>query len=218
LIGVIVLLLVAVLRRAGAPLQYKPAPRRRAEPATREHHRVAIELVFKERAPLAERSRPKIAPPDLEDVELNEDPAGAEDPSCNRDRDGLSELLGKRCEESHAVLQLRQVSSGDVKARWLARCCVDDRARVASHCGGVHLREKLRQRRRTMNRDTLKGQWTQLKGKVRQQWGKLTDDEIDQMQGNAEMLIGKIQERYGRSREEAEREFDRWYSEHGKAA
>ena len=54
-----------------------------------------------------------------------------------------------------------------------------------------------------MNRDTLKGQWTQLKGKVRQQWGKLTDDEIDQMQGNAEMLIGKIQERYGRSREEA---------------
>jgi uncharacterized protein YjbJ (UPF0337 family) len=67
-------------------------------------------------------------------------------------------------------------------------------------------------------RTTLKAQWTQLKGKVRQQWGNLTDDEIDQMQGNAEMLIGKIQERYGRSRAEAEREFDRWYSEHGKAA
>jgi uncharacterized protein YjbJ (UPF0337 family) len=70
----------------------------------------------------------------------------------------------------------------------------------------------------TMNRDTLKGQWTQLKGKVRQQWGNLTDDEIDQMQGNAEVLIGKIQERYGRSREEAEREFDAWYREHGQAA
>jgi uncharacterized protein YjbJ (UPF0337 family) len=69
-----------------------------------------------------------------------------------------------------------------------------------------------------MNRDTLKGQWMQVKGKVREQWGKLTDDEIDQMQGNAEMLIGKIQEHYGRSREEAEREFDSWYSKHGRAA
>ena len=66
-----------------------------------------------------------------------------------------------------------------------------------------------------MNRDTLKGQWMQLKGKVREQWGKLTDDDLDQAQGNAEMLIGKIQERYGRNREEAEREFDRWYGQHG---
>ena len=69
-----------------------------------------------------------------------------------------------------------------------------------------------------MNRDTLKGQWMQLKGKVRQQWGQLTDDDIDQMQGNAEMLVGRIQERYGRSREEAEREVDRWLDEQGRAA
>lgn len=61
-----------------------------------------------------------------------------------------------------------------------------------------------------MNRDILKGQWMQLKGKIRAQWGKLTDDDIDQLQGNAESLVGKIQERYGRSREEAERELDRW--------
>jgi uncharacterized protein YjbJ (UPF0337 family) len=66
-----------------------------------------------------------------------------------------------------------------------------------------------------MNRDTLKGQWMQLKGKVRQQWGKLTDDEIDQMQGNAEMLIGKLQERYGYQRERAEQEIDRWLAEQG---
>jgi uncharacterized protein YjbJ (UPF0337 family) len=66
-----------------------------------------------------------------------------------------------------------------------------------------------------MNRDTLKGQWTQLKGKVREQWGELTDDDLDKAQGNAEVLIGKIQERYGRNREEAEREFDRWYGQHG---
>jgi uncharacterized protein YjbJ (UPF0337 family) len=61
-----------------------------------------------------------------------------------------------------------------------------------------------------MNRDTLKGQWMQLKGKAREQWGKLTDDELDQIQGNTEMLIGKLQERYGRSREQAEQELDRW--------
>jgi uncharacterized protein YjbJ (UPF0337 family) len=61
-----------------------------------------------------------------------------------------------------------------------------------------------------MNRDTLKGQWMQLKGKIRQQWGKLTDDEIDQLQGNAEQLIGRVQERYGYSRQQAEQEVDRW--------
>jgi uncharacterized protein YjbJ (UPF0337 family) len=61
-----------------------------------------------------------------------------------------------------------------------------------------------------MNRDTLKGQWTQLKGQVRKQWGKLTDDEVDQIQGNLEILMGRLQERYGYSREEAEREIERW--------
>lgn len=66
-----------------------------------------------------------------------------------------------------------------------------------------------------MNRDTLKGQWMQIKGTIREQWGKLTDDEIDQMQGNAEQLIGKVQERYGRTREQAEEEVNRWLSEHG---
>jgi len=66
-----------------------------------------------------------------------------------------------------------------------------------------------------MNRDTLKGQWMQLKGKIRQQWGKLTDDEIDQMQGNTEMLIGKLQERYGYEREKAAQEVDRWLDDQG---
>jgi uncharacterized protein YjbJ (UPF0337 family) len=66
-----------------------------------------------------------------------------------------------------------------------------------------------------MNRDTLKGQWMQVKGKVREQWGKLTDDEIDQMQGNAEQLIGKVQERYGRTREQAEQEVNSWLSQYG---
>lgn len=57
-----------------------------------------------------------------------------------------------------------------------------------------------------MNKDTLHGNFTQLKGKIKQQWGKLTDDEIDQMEGHAEILAGKLEERYGLARDEAERQ------------
>lgn len=60
-----------------------------------------------------------------------------------------------------------------------------------------------------MNRNVLKGQWMQLKGKIREQWGRLTDDDLDRIQGNAEMLIGRLQEYYGRSREEVEEELVR---------
>jgi uncharacterized protein YjbJ (UPF0337 family) len=59
-----------------------------------------------------------------------------------------------------------------------------------------------------MNADVMKGKWTQLKGEVRRQWGRLTDDDVDQIQGNAEKMVGKLQERYGWAREEAERELD----------
>ena len=61
-----------------------------------------------------------------------------------------------------------------------------------------------------MNRDTLNGQWTQLKGSVREKWGKLTNDDIDQIHGKAEQLVGKIQERYGIARDEAQRQVDSW--------
>ncbi len=64
-----------------------------------------------------------------------------------------------------------------------------------------------------MNRDTLKGQWTQLKGQVRKQWGKLTEDEVDQIQGDSEILMGKLQQRYGYTREQAQREIERWEGE-----
>jgi uncharacterized protein YjbJ (UPF0337 family) len=57
-----------------------------------------------------------------------------------------------------------------------------------------------------MNWDTVKGNWKQAKGKVKEQWGKLTDDEIDELEGKSEILAGKLQERYGLNREEAERE------------
>ena len=64
-----------------------------------------------------------------------------------------------------------------------------------------------------MNRDTLKGQWTQLKGQVREQWGKLTDDDLDQVRGQSEQLVGKIQERYGIARDEAQRQVEAWAPE-----
>ena len=61
-----------------------------------------------------------------------------------------------------------------------------------------------------MNEDTLRGQWNQLKGSVREQWGKLTDDDLDRIQGQSEQLVGRIQERYGIARDEAQREVDSW--------
>jgi uncharacterized protein YjbJ (UPF0337 family) len=61
-----------------------------------------------------------------------------------------------------------------------------------------------------MNEDTLKGQWTQLKGRILEKWGQLTDDDLDQIQGRAEQLVGRIQERYGVARDEAKREVDAW--------
>jgi uncharacterized protein YjbJ (UPF0337 family) len=61
-----------------------------------------------------------------------------------------------------------------------------------------------------MNADTLKGQWKQLEGKIREQWGKLTNDDVAAIGGRSEQLIGKIQERYGVAREEAQRQVDAW--------
>ena len=59
-----------------------------------------------------------------------------------------------------------------------------------------------------MNWDQIEGNWKQFKGKARQKWGMLTNDELDVIQGRKDQLIGKIQERYGLAREEAEKEVD----------
>ncbi|HXD73738.1 MAG TPA: CsbD family protein [Vicinamibacterales bacterium] len=58
-----------------------------------------------------------------------------------------------------------------------------------------------------MNGDTLKGQWHQIKGEIKNQWGKLTDSDVDQIEGNGEKLVGKLQERYGFAKDRAEQEF-----------
>jgi uncharacterized protein YjbJ (UPF0337 family) len=59
-----------------------------------------------------------------------------------------------------------------------------------------------------MNSDTFKGQWHQVKGELKTQWGKLTDDDINQIEGQSEKLIGKLQERYGFAKDRAQQEFD----------
>jgi uncharacterized protein YjbJ (UPF0337 family) len=57
-----------------------------------------------------------------------------------------------------------------------------------------------------MNEDKLKGQWKQVAGKVKEKWGKLTDDDLKVAEGNSEYLAGKIQERYGIARDEARKQ------------
>jgi uncharacterized protein YjbJ (UPF0337 family) len=56
-----------------------------------------------------------------------------------------------------------------------------------------------------INWNQIEGDWKQFKGKVKQKWGQLTDDELDEIAGNKDILVGKIQERYGIGKEEAER-------------
>jgi Uncharacterized protein conserved in bacteria len=64
-----------------------------------------------------------------------------------------------------------------------------------------------------MNSDILKGKWLQVRGEVKRQWGKLTDDDITQIDGDTEKLVGKLQERYGYNRQQALQEFDRFNKE-----
>ena len=61
-----------------------------------------------------------------------------------------------------------------------------------------------------MNWEQVEGKWKQVKGSVREQWGKLTDDDIDRIAGRKDQLVGKIQERYGIAKEEAEKQADAW--------
>ena len=61
-----------------------------------------------------------------------------------------------------------------------------------------------------MNWDQVKGQWKQFKGNAQTQWGELTDDEVDQIEGDRTKLEGLIQERYGKTKEDAQREVDSW--------
>jgi uncharacterized protein YjbJ (UPF0337 family) len=62
-----------------------------------------------------------------------------------------------------------------------------------------------------MNWDTIEGNWKQFRGNVQQKWGELTDDDLDKIQGKRTELVGRVQERYGKSRAEAEEEVREWF-------
>jgi uncharacterized protein YjbJ (UPF0337 family) len=64
-----------------------------------------------------------------------------------------------------------------------------------------------------MNEDILKGKWNQLKGDVKMRWGDLTDDEVDMIEGRRDKLVGKLQEKYGYTKDRAEREVDTFIDE-----
>jgi uncharacterized protein YjbJ (UPF0337 family) len=68
----------------------------------------------------------------------------------------------------------------------------------------------IQQRRKAMNWDRIKGNWQQLQGKARQQWGQLTDDDLEVAAGSRDEMIGRVQARYGIARDEAERQVLRW--------
>lgn len=59
-----------------------------------------------------------------------------------------------------------------------------------------------------MNKDIFKGNWKQFKGKAKKKWGKLTDDDLEVVEGDADILAGKLQERYGMTKEEAIEEIE----------
>jgi uncharacterized protein YjbJ (UPF0337 family) len=64
-----------------------------------------------------------------------------------------------------------------------------------------------------MNWDQLAGEWKQARGKIKSKWAKLTDDDVKSLSARKDVLIGKLQERYGIAKDEAERQVDRWLGE-----
>ena len=64
-----------------------------------------------------------------------------------------------------------------------------------------------------MNAEQLKAKWKQLTGEAKRHWGKLTDDDVTMVEGDRDKLVGKIQERYGKSKDEAEKEVNEWIEE-----
>ena len=61
-----------------------------------------------------------------------------------------------------------------------------------------------------MNWDRIEGNWMNFKGRVKEKWGELTDDDLDRAAGKRDQLAGRIQERYGIARDEADRQLDEW--------
>lgn len=65
-----------------------------------------------------------------------------------------------------------------------------------------------------MNWDVIKGKWDQIKGSVREEWGELTDDELTQIAGDRDQMSGKLQERYGWAKQDADDKMDSFFRRH----
>lgn len=65
-----------------------------------------------------------------------------------------------------------------------------------------------------MNWDQVEGGWKKIRGKVREQWGKLTDDDLDVVAGKRDQLIGMIQQKYGQTKDEVEKQVTEWERKH----
>ena len=61
-----------------------------------------------------------------------------------------------------------------------------------------------------MDRDRVKGNWKQFKGRAREKWGELTDDELDRVNGQREQFEGLLQERYGKAKDDVRKDVDKW--------
>ena len=61
-----------------------------------------------------------------------------------------------------------------------------------------------------MNNDRVEGKWKQMKGSLKSRWGKLTDDDLDVIEGQKDQLVGRVQERYGIAKDEAQKQVDEW--------
>jgi uncharacterized protein YjbJ (UPF0337 family) len=68
------------------------------------------------------------------------------------------------------------------------------------------------------NQDVLQGKWHELKGQVKQQWGKITDDDMTKLSGKTEELTGVLQQRYGYGKAQAETEINKWLAKHNPQA
>lgn len=97
------------------------------------------------------------------------------------------------------------VAYGYIEAgTWIAKSGYRTRCRVGKR--QTTLKEEM------MNGDRIEGNWKEMKGKIQQQWGKLTDNDLEQIDGRKTELVGKLQKNYGKSKEEAEREVDRYFN------
>lgn len=67
-----------------------------------------------------------------------------------------------------------------------------------------------KEKTKSVNWDQIAGRWSQMKGSIRQKWGKLTDDDLEVVAGSKDKLVGRLQERYGLKKEAAQRQLDEW--------